>query len=205
MKKIILLLAIITIGLTSCNGKYTIAKRKYNKGYYVNRTNSKHTKTESIAKNTTIDKNLNETVAVEKITSSPNQNQSSPEVASTNIISKTIIEERHASTKKNEVFDSNPVKSTASSNHNLAISKKAFKEINVAKKASKFEKKGSSDSNLIVQIILALFPILCLIAVYLHDGKDITLNFWITLLLHLTLYGCCIFAVLVVLDIIDLK
>lgn len=62
-----------------------------------------------------------------------------------------------------------------------------------------------SDDDKIIQIILALFPILCLIAIYLHDGQTITNNFWIDLILHLTFIGAIIFAILVVLDVINLK
>lgn len=65
-------------------------------------------------------------------------------------------------------------------------------------------KKGGSDTNIIVLVILSLFPILCLIAVFLKDGKSITLNFWIDLLLHLTFIGEIIFALLVVLDVVNL-
>lgn len=61
-----------------------------------------------------------------------------------------------------------------------------------------------SDNDKLIQIILALFPVLCLIAIYLHDGKKITINFIIDLILHITLIGEVIFALLVVLDIINL-
>ncbi len=72
------------------------------------------------------------------------------------------------------------------------------------KKAGKRAVKGDSDANLIVMIILCLFPLINLIPVYLHDSKAITLNFWITLLLDFTWIGGAIFAILVVLDIVNL-
>ncbi|MBC7425728.1 MAG: hypothetical protein H7321_04250 [Bacteroidia bacterium] len=88
--------------------------------------------------------------------------------------------------------------------------KQAFKQMKYAvaeathtAKAGKMKTGGDSDANLILLVVLSLFPILCLIAVYLHDG-DITTNFWITLLLHfLLLYW--LYALLVVLDVIDLS
>jgi hypothetical protein len=89
-----------------------------------------------------------------------------------------------ASTEKNVDLNSQSVK---------------IKPIDINKKA-KSAKKG--DTNLIVLVILSLFPILALIAVYLHDG-DITLNFWIDLILHFILLYW-LFALLVVLDVIDL-
>jgi hypothetical protein len=72
------------------------------------------------------------------------------------------------------------------------------------------EKKAKSSSSedisneTILLIILSLFPILALIAMYLKDGKKITNNFWIDLVLHLTIVGYAVFAVLVVLDVINL-
>jgi len=54
-------------------------------------------------------------------------------------------------------------------------------------------------------VILSLFPILALIAMYMKDGNSITLNFWVDLLLHLTIIGYLVFALLVVFDIVDLS
>lgn len=85
------------------------------------------------------------------------------------------------------------------------IEKKATKvgeKVKSLKLISKI-KKVLDDANTILLVILSLFPILCLIAVYLKDG-GITLNFWVDLLLHLTVIGAMIFAILVVLDIVNL-
>jgi hypothetical protein len=51
---------------------------------------------------------------------------------------------------------------------------------------------------------MAFFPILCLIAVYLYDGQELTTNFWVDLILHLTIIGAMVFAVLVVLGLVSL-
>jgi hypothetical protein len=64
-------------------------------------------------------------------------------------------------------------------------------------------KKNDSDTELIILVILSLFPILSLIAVYLKDGKKVTVNFWITLILHF-LFFYWLFALLRVLDVINL-
>jgi hypothetical protein len=64
-------------------------------------------------------------------------------------------------------------------------------------------KNKDSDTELIVLVILAIFPILSLIAVYLKDGKKATVNFWITLILHF-LFFYWLFALLRVLDVINL-
>jgi hypothetical protein len=39
---------------------------------------------------------------------------------------------------------------------------------------------------------------------YLKDGEEITMNFWVDLILHLTVVGYLIFALLVVFDIVNL-
>lgn len=82
-------------------------------------------------------------------------------------------------------------------------------EVKLAKKLKKLEqkldKKGvNSDADTLVLVILSLFPILALIAIYIKDGKRITTNFWVDLLLHFLIIGYAIFAILVVLDIVNL-
>jgi len=62
---------------------------------------------------------------------------------------------------------------------------------------------GTSTGMLILYIILCLFPFINLIPVYLHDGKSVTMNFWVTLILDLLILGI-IFALLVVLDVVNL-
>ncbi len=57
---------------------------------------------------------------------------------------------------------------------------------------------------LIVEIIFCFIPILSLIAMYLKDGKSITLNFWVDLILYITFIGWIIFGLLVVLDVVNL-
>lgn len=76
----------------------------------------------------------------------------------------------------------------------------AFKKEN----ASQQQKRSGGDTNIILLVILSLFPFICLIAMYLHDGKSVTLNFWICLLLHLTIVLWFIFALLVDFDVINL-
>ncbi|MCE9539465.1 MAG: hypothetical protein K8R85_09635, partial [Bacteroidetes bacterium] len=77
-------------------------------------------------------------------------------------------------------------------------------------KTSKIDKKinklkaNANDDQTILLVILSIFPILALIAIYIKDGKKITLNFWVDLILHLTFVGYIIFALLVVLDIVSL-
>ncbi|PKR79632.1 hypothetical protein CW751_14165 [Brumimicrobium salinarum] len=62
---------------------------------------------------------------------------------------------------------------------------------------------GSGGVALLLLIILCLFPLINLIPVFITDG-GITLNFWVTLILNLTLIGAVIFSLLVVLGIVSL-
>ncbi|MCB0410658.1 MAG: hypothetical protein KDD29_10595, partial [Flavobacteriales bacterium] len=61
------------------------------------------------------------------------------------------------------------------------------------------------DTMLVLLVILCFFWMLGLISVYIHDGKKITLNFWITLILYLLGWiPGIIFSLLVVLDAVNL-
>ena len=77
------------------------------------------------------------------------------------------------------------------------------KEVRKAVFKSAFKKKSGGDVN-ILAVILSLFPILCLIGVWLHHGQSINTDFWVDLVLHLTLIGEIIFALLVTLGIFSL-
>ncbi|MDZ4664336.1 MAG: hypothetical protein SGJ15_05620 [Bacteroidota bacterium] len=195
MKKIIALMAIIGIVFSSCNGKYTIAKRKYNKGFYVSKSGSTSTKpaiSHAKAAKITAPEEKIETVVIAKA------EEKTIAIAPLKIVAQPAVHHKTPS-----ISNSSQGSAIASTSKSTYANTKEIKPIKVdhANVNSAQERKG--DSNLIVMIILALFPILCLIAVYMHDS-GITLNFWIDLLLHLTIIGEIIFALLVVLDIIDL-
>lgn len=202
MKKLALLLAIAGIALSSCNGSYTVAKRKYNKGFYVNRSSGNKTKNQDVAhQKTNKPADLTKTQVV-----LPASNTEVSIVATENInqpVKSFVVQDQPKSTKS--INNNESVQTLASANSNYVAKHVNFKKLEISKAENKAANKKGSDTDLIIQIILALFPILCLIAVYLHDGKSITLNFWIDLLLHLTVIGEVIFAILVVLDVIDLK
>lgn len=194
MKKIIALLAIVGIIFSSCNGKYIIAKRKYNKGFYVSKSGSNSTKP-AVAQLKAVKVNAPaekiETVVIAK------SEEKKIEITPLKTIAAKSIDQAPSS----KTSSKNPALASTSKN-SLSTSKEVKPiKVNSKKTTSSQERKG--DSNLVVMIILALFPILCLIAVYMHDS-GITLNFWIDLLLHLTIIGEVIFALLVVLDVIDL-
>jgi DNA-binding cell septation regulator SpoVG len=189
-KTLIPIITILILG--SCSNKMSLVKRKYNKGYYV--STSKKNDNDPVAKD------------VKKPVAVPKKKEIQEEI----VTAKTL--------DNFKVLYSSVISATQEikheKNHNETASLFSKKPVNSVQKRVKVftaenlinitqPKKGASDDK-IIQIILALFPVLCLIAVFLHDGKAITLNFWVTLLLHLTLIGEIIFALLVVLDIVNL-
>jgi hypothetical protein len=194
MKKFIAFVAIAGLAFSACNGRYTVAKRKYTKGFYVSKSSGGSTKSsETIAPvKTTLPEEKIETVVVPKAVS---QEKAVPvEITAVRPLAKPAME--NASNTK---AGHQPVASASKSNYAPAAEIKP-----VAINAASAQKAKKGDTNIVLLVILSLFPILCLIAVYLHDG-GITLNFWIDLLLHLTFIGEIIFALLVVLDIVDLS
>ncbi|MDO8998588.1 MAG: hypothetical protein Q7W45_02405 [Bacteroidota bacterium] len=199
MKNKIILPLIAIIFLSSCATKFNLTKRKYTKGYYFasSKNSSSHRK-ENEQKNYVVKKLpiKNTPVLIE--------NSKNPEVITT-ITSNEPIKIVKAPIKTNEPKN-NSVNYTASTDTKNNFETKAnikpvsSKQDNIVKA----KKKGGSDTDLIILVILSIFPILALIAMYLHDGKSITLNFWIDLLLHF-IFLYWLFALLVVFDIIDLR
>jgi hypothetical protein len=197
MKNFITILSIATIILSSCTSQKNglAIKRKYNKGYYIAHN---HKKSNEAVKQTNTDKAV---VIVE------DKNSVVAELPAVKTIINTNVDEikvENIPTKINEVkhntilTDSKIV--TASSGS--AQIKPVHKVVSVQKKESKSS--SDSDSQLILLVILSIFPFLALLAMYLKDGKQITLNFWVDLILHLTFIGYIIFALLVVFDIVNL-
>lgn len=197
-QKLILYLSAFLI-LTSCAGKLGITKRRYTKGFYVSHTKDrqptkateqqKHApaNVNSVAKHEVfLEKSteiLNAPVTGDKLTAineRPGQNQMTAQ-------KETVVASASAGNinGKTSVFKPLTIKTL----HNKQLDMKA----------------SDSDIKFIVMVVLCFFVFINLIPVYLHDGKTITLNFWITLLLDLTIIGGIIFSLLVVLDIINLK
>ena len=196
MKQITFLVVLVALFTASCsnkNGMFT--KRKYTKGHYIAHVGKVQKPQAHEAKAT--DRALPVQVKSEYVKptiSAANANNTAFAAAS-NVKSQTThaVKPVQVSTQQHEqtVTKTNLTQKVA--NH------RAINKISHAKKEK------ASDDNLIIWVILSLFPILCLIAVYMHDGKAVTTNFWIDLVLHITFWGCCLFALLVVLDIIDLS
>jgi preprotein translocase subunit SecF len=205
MKKNILFLTLIVVILSACNTAKDafVMKRKYSKGFYVAHHSKKHKSTNN---ENDIVKGENPDFIQTKTTHTFEKNIENQEIKDNNFVASNSSVNSDVAIKLNS-------KNAAEKEFKNSLINKTLKNVFVEYKSIKSNSKSkqidskrtsSLSSDQIVQLILALFPILCLIAVYLKDGGKITNNFWITLVLHLTVYLECIFAVLVVLDIINL-
>jgi hypothetical protein len=190
MKKIIAFAA-LAILVSSCGNKMTLMKRHYTKGFYLHHSgqvkqqeqaSSDRAEAESMPTIKTFvtgQKKERDVLASAAVSS---QKQSAKQTRQSNLAKK--INEVHAVSAKTIAFT-------------LKQKTSAFKEMSS-------RKAGGSDTNIILLVILSIFPFICLIAMYLHDGKEVTLNFWICLLLHLTFVLWLVFALLVDFDVINL-
>lgn len=198
IKKFIYPLVAIIL-LSSCASKFSMQKRKYNKGFYFasskgNKSKSNEAtqlavKPSSLKSKPVVNLPLESRAAEPEIAYTPTHENTSLKV-------NTTITTKLSHTSQNALVAS-AINKPVVTNH--SYKKLSDNQVNLIKSSKK-----SGGANIIVLVILSLFPILCLIAVYLHDGKSITLNFWIDLLLHLTFIGMIIFALLVVLDVVNL-
>ena len=178
MKTTIKILSLLVIVLlSSCGSNMLIVKRKYNKGFYVN--------TGGKVKN-------HETPVVkaesEDIISAAGENETivSEEAPITASIDNSIVIAR-----KENSFSSIKTKKLITSQSSNAISQNESKANLKVQKVIKHKRSVSNQTILLV--ILAIIPFLSLIAMYIKDGNQITLNFWVDLLLHLTVNGYAIF------------
>jgi hypothetical protein len=194
LQKFILFIS-ATLLLSACSSNFGLMKRRYSKGYYV--SSARHHQAEKHAVETKKSLVKQQPEAVETIVvnapaqilnmapaAAPEQIMASPAAPSKKAARPTI-----ASVKIEKKVDA---ASTLQ-----ALQKPVKQEKNL-------EKTSDADTKLIIMVILSLFPFINLIAIYMHDN-DITLNFWITLLLDFTFIGGIIFSLLVVLDIVDLR
>lgn len=201
------LLALVVFFASCATTDVSIVKRKYNNGYYVGINNHKKVSVSAnekkeVAENKTNQKNSavsTSTIVTESFvsTESPQTNTHNTLIASTAKATQSALAKQSTKsiTKKGAI--------ELSYNNTKTSSIKKLNTVNQLKKISK-AKHTATDDQTILLIILSLFPVLALIAMYLKDGKKITLNFWVDLLLHFTFIGYAIFAVLVVLDVFSL-
>lgn len=200
MKNKIILSLITVIFLSSCANKFSLTKRKYTKGYYFASSGNKTSNTKENEHKNLLVKNL-----PAKKTTLP-----APETGNIDIKETAVVTFYKPETlkQKNKVQQQETHQHvTASAEHKKDIAvKPLIKQLsNKPETTNTTQKASDADLNLVIMVILCLFPFINLIPVYLHDGKKLTLNFLITLLLDFTWILGVIFALLVIFDVIDLK
>jgi hypothetical protein len=191
---------IAIILLSSCAGKFSLQKRKYTKGFYFASAKSNPPKERSVKTGHPDAKTDNKETIRE-------------EIVSAQIITADLIKpvenasaQNHETKKASLPKHNNQV--VASVNNTITQPEKTFKSVELKNNDHSIynaHAKANSDTNTIVLVILCLIWWLDLLAVYLKDGHAITTNFWITLLLDLLILPGIVFAILVVLDVVDLK
>src|SRR6218665_850005 len=184
LQKFILFLS-ATLLLSACSSNLSLMKRRYTKGYYVSST--RHNSTDKHA------------VELKKSPAKPQPVADSSPAAETAVANAPAEVLNIAPVEKSGPSNSAPAApSKKASSPETAPSKtnkktEAVSAIQSLTDDAKQEKsresaKASSDAKLIIMVILSLFIFINLIAIYMHDD-DITLNFWITLILDFTIIG----------------
>ncbi len=204
MKSNIKKLSIFTIAIllmSSC-GSISISQKRYSKGLNIDWFAGKDKKAESpkVAKKT---KKNNQVAVLETIANEDVQTQSNEFVSAALPTESVEIDLSQSNTKGQVKQHRSKVKEGA----NKTQEKVGVSKLSAIKSLNKIKKSGiaKTDDNVnYLYLIMSFFPILCLIAVYLYEGQELTTNFWVDLILHLTVLGAIVFAILVVLGMVSL-
>lgn len=191
----ITIVALIAVFFASCSST-SILKRKYTKGFYFEKR-GKASETEKFANSASQYKNVELQLTGERAEALYKVDEVKSFEDKTRFVSSYSTKFNRRSKSSSSVNPSGATEQSVGEKDGSVVSSVKAKQNSTKSNSSK----GGS-ANTIVLVILSLFPILCLIAVYLHDGS-ITKNFWIDLILHLTVIGEIIFALLVVLDVVN--
>ncbi len=181
---------VASILITSCS----VEKRHYTSGYSV-QWNSKKT-TVSATEASYVAKQQSKTENKKTTENKTVVQTPAEQVATTNsTVNKTLV----ASANKTAYAPN--TKTKVNSFENTVANNNA----KIVERVVTNQKSSGGDTNLIIEIILCFFPFFNLIAMYLKDGKHITLNFWVDLILDCLFFlPGIVFALLVVLDVINL-
>lgn len=196
MKNLLLLITALAIVGSSCSSRIGIAKRKYGKGYYVSVSHQPKQPVSKTERTVSLKKAEKEQVK-QVIVSAQLKNDENHSVSVLN--TKAVLAQ--TSGVKSALNNSSKQELQANVNSASSItSKKIIKRLDSVLLSNKSK---ADDTNTILLVILCLFWFLNLIAVYLKQGKKITTDFWITLILDLTFILGVIYAILVVLDVLS--
>lgn len=197
MKKIISLLALAVL-VSSCGNRLSMLKRHYTGGYYVESNKKSHHP--GLVKAETKNKQVEKTQPV--VVSFLSDKKELPAEILASAAGNVVTKKEEKSSFQSQLKNHN-----GALNQGIIIKKSPEKiQIPVAGKQKQTKgNKGGSDTDLLILVILSLFPFINLIAMYLHDGKKATLNLWVDLILDLLFFfPGIIFALLVVLNVINL-
>lgn len=198
MKNVFAFLFIVALLGSSCSSKIGIAKRKYGKGYYVSVSHKPKSPVAQSQTQKPAARHQNEAVTTLIVPASaiPEQNHTSASVASAKVLNFQGQKPLGKATQAESKALTADANKTYSNTSKLKI--KALQNLPVSSKSNQ-----ADDTNTILLVILCLFPFINLIAVYLKQGKKITNDFWITLILDFTLVLGVIYSILVVLDVMS--
>lgn len=208
MKNLIVIIALAAFVLSSCSGSKNalVMKRKYTKGYFVDAKTKKHGTKKA---NTVVLEEKAEVAKVKPI-SIELINESTASTEELNLSASSLSKPEafvvKATTKKSiEVEKEYKSKVIAKTLFNVFEKNTITTSDNLKQKKSSSTKGSDADLSLIIMVILCLFPFINLIPVFIKDGKNFTLNFWVTLILDCIFFlPGIIFALLVVLDVVNL-
>lgn len=165
-----------------------IVKRKYNKGYYVN-TGGKVKHQESLS------------VKAEKKKEETAGEKEQPDSVLTAAIYADTEKESVIIVQKKTVFENIEIKEISNASEKEQKAKRSFD--NKAEKQYHDEYDDISVGLTCLLVVMGFIPFVALVAVWIKDEKEITRNFWTTLLLHLFFFYW-LFAMLVILDMVNL-
>jgi len=211
MKTTLNLLALsVVLFLSACStsDNFSAMKRKYRPGYYVEfGGNKKAQPAIDNNKETPVTSNhkKEETATAETLVNTEKKETTTYPLTASNSDKAYIVPTSRDHGSKLTAT----AKKVSKEQSQASVKSSKFEKI-IANKLTKKIKRERSSSNdddtlLIIEIILCFFPFINLIAIFLKDGKQITMNFWIDLILDFLFFlPGIVFALLVVLDVINL-
>jgi uncharacterized membrane protein YqaE (UPF0057 family) len=204
MKRFYVLLAALGLVffVSSCKNTMDLTKRRYTKGYHL----EKHTAPSAPQEGIATQHKKEKVTEMEPIAQTlPVQQPESREVSG-HLQQNPVLNGVQAAETKNAVV-SIARKVEKISNTTTASQKVSLQQgSKVQKKGNVPARGGDSDVALVLLVILCLFPFINLIPVFIHDGHSATGNFWLTLILDILFFlPGIIWALLVVLDVADIS
>lgn len=199
------------VAMASCSAKLELVKRKYNRGYYVS-VSKKPKSNGNLSLKTEAVKPAPEKVANHAFvvthkasagldTETPTRATEAPAQVT---LQKTDLPPDENHKQPDLLTPASKFKAGFTGGGSFSPVKKALSANALLHSALSHKKGGkASNTDTILLVILCLFWWLNLVAVWLHAGRKINNDFWITLLLNLLVLPGIVYAILVVLDVLS--